>query len=53
MDSLLSGLFFVVPLAILGFLAAVWFGVYVLAPRISRAFDHAETADEEPGERPD
>ena len=33
------------------FLGAVWFGMYVLAPRIRRAVDRAEAADEEPGDR--
>ena len=32
---------------------AVAFGIFLLAPRIQRALDRAETDDEEPGDRPD
>ena len=35
------------------FLAAVWFGLFVLVPRIRRALDRAEADEEEPGDRPD
>ena len=30
----------------------VWFGIVLIAPRISRALDRAETDHEEPGDRP-
>jgi hypothetical protein len=35
------------------FLAAVWFGLHVVAPKIKRALDRAETEEEQPGDRPD
>jgi hypothetical protein len=35
------------------FLAAVWFGLFVIAPRIRRALDRAEADDEEPRARSD
>lgn len=37
---------------ILALLGAVWFGLFVIAPIITRALDRAE-ADEEAGDRPD
>ena len=46
-------LFVVLTGAIVIFLAAVWFGLFVLAPRIGRALDRAEADDEEPVDRPD
>ena len=33
--------------------AAVWFGLHVVAPRIRRAVDRAETEEEQPGDRAD
>jgi hypothetical protein len=35
------------------FLCAVWFGLFVVAPRISRALDRADVEEEEHGDRPD
>jgi len=35
------------------FVAAVWFGVRVIAPRLGRAFDRAETEEELDGDRHD
>ena len=35
------------------FLAAVWFGLHVVAPRIRRAIDRAETEEDQPVDRPD
>jgi hypothetical protein len=35
------------------FVVAVWFGLSILAPRIGRAADRADTDEEEPGDRPD
>jgi hypothetical protein len=32
--------------------AAVWFGLFVLVPRIQRALDRANADEEEPGGRP-
>jgi hypothetical protein len=49
----LFGLF--AALAVVGltlFLGAVWFGLFVLAPRIGRALDRADADEEEPGDRP-
>ncbi len=51
--AMLAVLFVLVPVAIVLFLVAVWFGLFVLAPRIGRALDRAETHDEETGDRPD
>ena len=31
----------------------VWFGIVVLAPRITRLLDRPEPTDKEPGDRPD
>jgi hypothetical protein len=39
--------------ALVIFVAAVWFGRAMLAPRIGRALDRAEANEEEPGDRPD
>ena len=33
------------------FVAAVWFGMRVIAPRLGRAFDRAETEEELDGDR--
>ena len=32
---------------------AVWFGLYIVAPRIQRALDRAEADEEETGDRSD
>ena len=45
----------VVVLLVIAAIAAgigVWAGIVLIAPRISRALDRAETHDEEPGDRP-
>jgi flagellar basal body-associated protein FliL len=39
--------------AIVIFLGAVWFGLFVVAPRIGRALDRADADEEEPCDRPD
>ena len=39
--------------ALVIFLAAVWFGRSMLAPRIGRALDRAESDEEETGDRSD
>jgi uncharacterized SAM-binding protein YcdF (DUF218 family) len=44
--SMLAVLFIVVPAAIVLFLVAVWFGLFVMAPRIGRALDRAAADDE-------
>jgi F0F1-type ATP synthase membrane subunit b/b' len=46
-------LFAVIIVAAVLFLAAVWFGLHVLAPRIGRAIDRAEAEDEGAGDRAD
>jgi hypothetical protein len=33
-------------------IAAVWFGMHVVAPRIRRALDRAETEEQQPVDRP-
>ena len=33
-------------------IAAVWFGLHVVAPKIRRALDRAETEEEQPIDRP-
>ena len=35
------------------FALAVWFGLYIVAPRVRRALDRADADEEEPGDRPD
>lgn len=35
------------------FALAVWFGLFIVAPRIRRALDRADADEEEPGDRPD
>ena len=46
-------LFAILIVGTLAFLAAVWFGLFVVAPRIRRMLDRLEADDEEPGDRPD
>jgi membrane protein implicated in regulation of membrane protease activity len=48
----IATLFVVFTAAIVLFLAAVWFGLYVVAPRIRRALDRTEIEDEDAGDRP-
>ena len=50
--DLAAGVFFVLVAAGLATVIGLAFGIVILAPRIGRAFDRAET-DEEPGDRPD
>lgn len=35
------------------FLGAVWFGLSIVAPRITRALDRADADEKELGDRPD
>lgn len=51
--SMAGSLFTLVLVAIVVFLVAVWFGLSVLAPRIGRALDRAESNHEDVGDRPD
>ena len=60
METLVENLLIVVAYLFIGlsgtiiiFLAAVWFGLFVVAPRIRRALDRADQEDEEAGDRPD
>ncbi len=46
----IATLFVVFAGAVVVFLAAVWFGLHVVAPRIRRALDRAETEEEHPGD---
>ena len=41
-----------VGVAIVLSIVAVWFGLHVVAPRIRRALDRAETEEEQPVDRP-
>jgi hypothetical protein len=47
-----DGIVFVLAIATIAAVVSVWFGIVIIAPRISRALDRAETDDEEPGDRP-
>jgi ABC-type enterobactin transport system permease subunit len=42
-------------IALVTTVVGVWFGIVLIAPRISRALDRADAnqSDEEPGDRPD
>jgi hypothetical protein len=42
----------VLVVAAIAAVAGVGFGIVILAPRIGRMLDRAETDDEEPGDRP-
>jgi hypothetical protein len=48
----IATLFVVLTGAVVIFLGAVWFGLFIVAPRIGRALDRAETDDEESGDQP-
>jgi hypothetical protein len=49
----IAALLVVFSVAIALFIAAVWFGLHVVAPRIRRALDRAETEEEQSGDRAD
>jgi hypothetical protein len=49
----IAALLVVFSAAVALFLAAVWFGLHIVAPRIRRAVDRAETEEEQPGDRAD
>jgi len=51
--TIFATLLVVVSAAIVLLLAAVWFGLHVVAPRIRRAIDRPETEEEQPVDRPD
>jgi hypothetical protein len=40
-------------IAVAATVGGVWFGIVVLAPRITRVLDRPESTEEEPGDRPD
>jgi hypothetical protein len=42
----------VLVIAALTTVGGIWFGIVVLAPRISRVLDRPESTEEEPGDRP-
>lgn len=50
--ELTFGIGVVLVIAAIAAVVSVWFGIVLVAPRISRALDRAETHDEEPGDRP-
>ena len=52
MESLAAAVALMIGAAVT-FLAAVWFGLSILAPRIGRAADRADADEEEPGDRRD
>jgi flagellar biogenesis protein FliO len=51
--GLISAVFLVLTAAIAIFIAAVWLGMHVIAPRLRRALDRAETEDEQDRDRYD
>jgi hypothetical protein len=48
-----AALFVLLVAGVVIFLCAVWFGLLVVAPRISRALDRADAEEEEHLDRPD
>jgi ABC-type enterobactin transport system permease subunit len=52
MDDL-TGVGLVLIVAAAAAVGGVAFGIFLLAPRIGRVLDRAETDDEEPGDQPD
>jgi hypothetical protein len=51
--GVLSAVVLMLAAAIGVFVAAVWLGMHVIAPRLRRALDRAETEDEHDGDRDD
>ena len=43
----------VLAIAALATVGSVWFGIVVLAPRMTRLLDRPEPTEEEPGDQPD
>jgi hypothetical protein len=43
----------VLAIAAVATVGSLWFGIVVLAPRMSRLLDRPESTEEEPGDRPD
>ena len=43
----------VLAIAAVATVGSVWFGIVVLAPRITRRLDRTASTEEEPGDRPD
>jgi hypothetical protein len=48
----MNDLVLVLAIAAITAVVGVWLGIVLIAPRISRSLDRAETDDEEPGDRP-
>jgi hypothetical protein len=43
----------VLAIAAVATVGGIWFGIVVIAPRMSRVLDRPESPEEEPGDRPD
>jgi hypothetical protein len=43
----------VLAIAALATVGGIWFGIVVVAPRMTRSLDRPESTEEEPGDRPD
>jgi hypothetical protein len=43
----------VLAIAALATVGGIWFGIVVVAPRMTRLLDRPESTEEEPGDRPD
>ena len=53
MVTLIVAIFVIFGVGALVLALGVWFGLFVLVPRIQRAIDRSEADEEEPGDRPD
>jgi ABC-type enterobactin transport system permease subunit len=49
----MTELLVVLAIAAAATVGGVWFGIVVVAPRITRRLDRPESIEEEPGDRPD
>jgi hypothetical protein len=49
----MTDLLVVLVIAAIATVGGVWFGIVVLAPRMTRLLDRREPTEEEPGDRPD
>jgi hypothetical protein len=47
-----EGIGLVLLIAVIATVAGIGFGIVIVAPRIGRMLDRAESDDEEPGDRP-
>ncbi|MBI2780353.1 MAG: hypothetical protein HYX55_00985 [Chloroflexi bacterium] len=39
-------------IAVVGTVGGIWFGIVILAPRMSRLLNRPDSTEEEPGDRP-